>query len=388
MKATLAPLKPQTASIFHFCSSLADDVWHPSESPTKYEWWYFDAISDDGRDAIVVIFFDNFIFSPRYNKFCNQQIKKNNEQNGEDSNNLKSQITNPESPRFPAVAFTYYRDGKPLYRAINEFPAEDFFAETNFPACKIGDNSFQFEATPYGTRFVVEVNAKLRGNRKLFASLEWLIVERDYQPNSKDSSQSLSDAHVWNLVSPRSDVTGKIEVSSAKDQLFDEIQFRGTGYHDHNIDSRWMPETVREWQWGRAHFEDATAVFYRYFPNSIANAETKVFLIHNNQFSAQNSNYQTAQNRRDRFGLHYPKTLSFSLNETGGNLLVGQNQVIDSSFFYLRFLSKMSLDLGDGRSREAIGITEQLCPNALRFRWLDWLINMRIGRNGNGSFLP
>ncbi len=29
-----------------------------------YEWWYFDAVSDDGRDALVIIFLSNFIFSP------------------------------------------------------------------------------------------------------------------------------------------------------------------------------------------------------------------------------------------------------------------------------------------------------------------------------------
>ena len=33
----------------------------------RLEWWYFDALSEDGRDAVVIIFLDNFIFSPRYN---------------------------------------------------------------------------------------------------------------------------------------------------------------------------------------------------------------------------------------------------------------------------------------------------------------------------------
>ena len=53
---------------FSYSSSIAADVWHPKHDARGYEWWYFDALSDDGREAIVVIFLDNFIFSPRYNK--------------------------------------------------------------------------------------------------------------------------------------------------------------------------------------------------------------------------------------------------------------------------------------------------------------------------------
>ena len=69
-------------------------------------------------------------------------------------------------------------------------------------------------------------------------------------------------------------------------------------------------------------------------------------------------------------------------------LRVKQTKIIDSSFFYLRFLSEMTLTLRDGKPRQAIGITEYLKPKALKYRWLDWLTNMRIGRNGKGAFLP
>ena len=58
---------PVSAERFVFSSSVAADVWHPQKNPKAYEWWYFDALSDDGREAIVIIFLDNFIYSPRYN---------------------------------------------------------------------------------------------------------------------------------------------------------------------------------------------------------------------------------------------------------------------------------------------------------------------------------
>jgi hypothetical protein len=53
-----------TQENFAFSSSIADDVWHSKTSSKAFEWWYFDALSEDGRDAVVIIFLDNFIFSP------------------------------------------------------------------------------------------------------------------------------------------------------------------------------------------------------------------------------------------------------------------------------------------------------------------------------------
>ena len=60
-------------------------------------------------------------------------------------------------------------------------------------------------------------------------------------------------------------------------------------------------------------------------------------------------------------------------------LRVKQTKIIDSSFFYIRFLSEMTLTLRDGKPRKTTGITEYLAPKALKYRWLDWLVSMRIG---------
>ncbi|MDQ4123746.1 MAG: hypothetical protein M3209_20090 [Acidobacteriota bacterium] len=353
---------------FHFCSSISDDVWHPSVEHSAYEWWYFDAVSDDGRDALTVIFLDNFIFSPRYNKLCSKK-----------TSNTEQQTAN----RFPAIAFTYYRDGKILYRAINEFPGKDFSARTDFPACQIGESRFDFEATPYGVRFLINVEAILRSNRRLSASLEWLVIERDFMPPVPETVAS----HFWNLAAPRADVTGKISVFAKNGTRENQIQFRGTGYHDHNQDARWLPATVSQWQWGRAHFADATAVFYRYCEKNCAENLTKLILIRGNNFTAFSPSYADSSKRRNVFGVKYPRKLDF-LTEKDVLFSIKQNRVIDASFFYLRFLSEMELDLGDGEKHKTVGITEHLAPRSLSWRFLDWLVNMRIGKNGRGAFLP
>lgn len=358
----LAMVESTTAaeSNFEVTSSVAEDVWHGRVTPGSYEWWYFDALSDDARDGVVIIFLDNFIFSPRYNS------------SGTSEN------------RFPAIAFTYYHDGKPLYRAINEFTSTDFATEPLAPSCRIGKNIFQIEATPYGIRYKLSVEARMRGGRELKASFEWLLVESDFTPDKKVVT---ADHHSWNLVAPRCDVSGKVEVFDNQGKLKDQRQFRGTGYHDHNLDSRRMPETIDSWQWGRVHFSDASAVFYRYHELGSEDVVTRLFVVRDGELSTYDTGFVDSKYSRDVFGLKYPKVMSFEA-DNDVTLTVDQVKTIDSSFFYLRFLSEMKLKLPDGSSRSAIGFSEHLSPHTLGNRWLGWLIDMRIGRNGKGAFLP
>ena len=164
---------------FAFSSCVASDVFHLDKGAKGYEWWYFDALSDDGRDGVVIIFLDNFIFSPRYNAPENSKFRiRSLFRNSPDKN-----LTVDE--KVPAVAFIYYRDGKTIYRAINEFSEDAFFGNTENPECRIGDNHFKFESAPYGAGYTIQINAKLRKNRTIEAHFEWLSIESDFLPDKK-----------------------------------------------------------------------------------------------------------------------------------------------------------------------------------------------------------
>lgn len=365
-----------TGEKFSYTSDIAGDVWHPKTNPEAFEWWYFDALSEDGRDAVVIIFLDNFIFSPRYNAFNRKSkffVKKN----------PRSQSAQT-AQAVPAIAFTYYRDGKPIYRAINEFPAEDFSASENTPSCHIGGNFFRLDSAPYGIGYLLSINAVLRNNLKLEAHFEWLLIEGNFLPEKK---LNVKNSHSWNLAVARADVTGRISVSNAQGKLKNIVHFRGTGYHDHNFDNRWLPKTVEEWHWGRVHFADSSAVFYRYKELGHDKPTVKLFTVRAGELRDRDAIYEEQDFKRDKFGIKYPLKLEF-VTKDGMRLIVNQSKVIDSSFFYLRFLSEITLTLRDGKSRNAVGLTEYLAPRALKYKWLDWLINMRIGRRGKGSFLP
>ena len=363
---------------FVFSSCVASDVWHRKQSAKAYEWWYFDALSDDGREGIVIIFLDNFIFSPRYNSGNNSKFKVRNLFQNSDLISIETK------PKVPAVAFIYYRNGKPVYRAINEFAEDEFHADSENPECRIGENFFKFERAPYGSGYILQINAKLRKNRRIEAHFEWLSIESDFLPSN---NENLDKSHFWNLVCSRSDVSGKITVLDGKNKTRDVVNFRGTGYHDHNLDNRWLPDTVEDWQWGRAHFADATAVYYRYKEIGEKDAVTKFLTVRDGKLRERECVFEEQNFSRHIFGIKYPNRLTFTENE-GARLRVKQTKLIDSSFFYLRFLSEMTLTLRDGKPRKTVGFTEHLAPKALKLRWLDWLINMRIGKKGKGAFLP
>jgi carotenoid 1,2-hydratase len=340
-----------------FSSSLADDLWSAKTSPKGYNLWYFDALSDDSREALSIIFFDNFVYSPRYN-------------------------SKEKKAKTPAIVLCYYRNEKPVYRIACEFPDDGFSASPNEPFVQINNNFFRFDSAPYGQGYLIEIKTKYPQNKQLEARLEWLLIEKDFDRSTQIGADY---SHNWNLVAPRADVTGHINVTNQKGKIIDSVHFRGSGYHDHKSDNRYLPATIESWQWGRAHFADSTAVFCRYKEIGVEEFITNFYVVRNGELRQREAMFEEQQFSRDIFGIRYPKRLRFVSNDNM-RLRVKQNKVIDSSFFYLRFLSEMTLTLRDGKPRKTIGITEQLSPKLLNYRWLDWLIDMRIGKGGRGIF--
>ena len=344
---------------FHFSSSIADDVGHSSDVRAAHENWYFDAVNDDGRDALIVTFHDNFIFSPRYNAACQKAA------------GVSAKIT------FPALEFSYYRDGHVLYRAVREYPEGSFSADGAIPGCKIGDNAFQFESAPYGEGYSIQIDTELSDGGRLKANLEWLMVEGNLLPQARNST----GVHEWNLVAPRCDVTGKVDIYGRSGKLKETLQFRGTGYHDHQDDRRWPPETLRRAHWGRAHFADVTAIFYYYRELGTEQPVVKMLLSSVVGLEEKAAYCEEKNFVRNIYGLRYPRRLTFYRRDNV-RLRLKQTRAIDANSYYLRFLSEAVLTVGDGKPRKTIAVTQIFDPKTLKYRWLDWLTNMRIKRLG------
>jgi carotenoid 1,2-hydratase len=341
-------------------SSVGRDVHHPQKPKSGYEWWYFDAISDDGRDAVVIIFLENFIFSPRYNSVAQEG---------------KAEC------RFPAIAYFHYRDGKAIQRVINEFDEDEFHSSEDSPGCIIGANRFETIEDKGGLKYVIDLELIEKGDRPFKAHFEFDVLEKNIfgSGDVRDAS-----AHEWNLVAPCCKVYG-YETMSENEGLSFRRDFRGIGYHDHNLDDRWLPDTVMTWDWGRVHLPDATVVFYD-FISFDGGRVTKLVTSRGGVGEIRDARVVNKGARFDVFGLSYPRDISYICDD-GLTLTVHNSRPVDSSFFYLRFVNNVTLATPSGKTFEGRALTERLVPNALRFRWLDWLVDMRIGRDGKGAFL-
>jgi hypothetical protein len=356
-------MDPNPTPSLSITSNVLDEHWHPDKNPRAYEWWYFGAISDDGRDALIIVFLDNFIFSPRH---ADPALGSN----GSGPLNLE-----PFAPaeRYPAVSFTYFHDGKLVYRAMNEYSESEFSSSATLSGCTIGESAFQYREMQYGAGYTLMINLPLGGGNRLISELEWLSIETDFFPNR---AISMRDSIGWNLSVPRSDVSGKVVVQAENGDTHDTIQFRGTGSHDHTIDDRWLPDIETRFHRGGAHFADHTAFFGRFEEPGETVTESQMILVRDGEMIELDAWCEEQETVRDRHGLKYTSRLTFTSAE-GIILEVRPVFLLDSSFFYLRFWNEISLTLEDGTTRSSTGLSELIVPQFQRHKWLDWLANLR-----------
>src|SRR4051812_9838294 len=216
-----------------FSSRLNSNVWHDERAAGSFEAWHFDALSDDGRQALIISFYDNYPFSPRY--FLNDG-------------------RSPSGPqRCPAVSLVYSIDGNVAVSAVNEFAAGDLSPSSDV-GCSIGASRFTARSAEYGTGYVLDIDLITARRRHLKAEIEWLSIDADLLIPAADAPSLAA----WNIISPRSDVTGRITISSPDGETRNVFHVRGTGCHDHFRCPRPLDESVESRCWGRVHFVDRT----------------------------------------------------------------------------------------------------------------------------------
>ena len=345
-----------------FCSSLKDDVWHDLSGPNAFESWHFDAVSDDGREALVVAFYDNYVLSPRF--IINSQTDPN--------------VTYSGKHRFPAVSFVYSRDGKPVFSTVNEFVEGDF-SPISERGCSIAASSFRLDTAEYGSGFMLKVDLKTFGGRRIRAEMEWLMIESNLAPVYEKASA------VWNAVAPRADVSGKIMLVGRRGKIRKTVQFRGTGYHDQVTSENVHYRDLSSRMWGRAHFVDATVVFDRLGGVQNSAAPGKVYLIKDGKIVGHEAACEASGHRRDRWGLLIPRQITFDAGDDI-KVIVKPTTAFRSGFSEVKMLSEVSLSTGGEKPKKTIGITEFVDPRRLKHRLFRWISDMRIGREDRSPF--
>jgi hypothetical protein len=337
-----------------FCSSLEDDVWHRLAGPNAFESWHFDAVSDDGREAIVVTVYDNYVLSPRF--VANSHYAEN--------------VTRAGRHRFPAVSLTYSRGGRHIIGAVNEFVEADF--SWSGRECKVGESSFRIDSAEYGSGFVLKISLHAPRGRRIVAEIEWLLIEADLAKLPKRGSA------VWNAAVPRADVTGRIELRGRDGGAKETVHFRGTGYHDQVTSSNVHYRDLSSRMWGRAHFVDSTLIFDRLGGVQNRFAPGKLYIIKNGAISEHRADCSADDYRRDRWGLRVPHKVQFTSDE-GIEVLVRPTSNLRSGFSEVKTLSQVSLRC-EGRTRSTVGLTEFVNPARMRSKFYRWISDLRIGR--------
>lgn len=320
-----------------------------------YEWWYFDAISADGKHSFVVIFYEGNPFSLRYIEALDETAE-------------------PVPSDFPAISISVYEEGKPIYYSFTEFDQEDCVFKEDQIYLEVGPHRMQGDITEDTLRYKLQLEEKLPGGDKLKADFHF--VSNSSESLFDEKAQSMSGKHQWNLMQPRADVEGTIHIGSGgKKQI---IFFQGTGYHDHNTGDQPMYEDFTDWYWGRFHFDYATLVYYA-INREDQPQQQQAWLIdaQNHKVVDTFDQIHHSDTGRSVFGLSSAYKLEF--RSDSAEVQIQQSNKIDNGPFYQRFLADGFLSMPDeGVLESCRGFSEYLRPDRIPARIFWPLVRMRI----------
>ncbi len=349
------PNENRESGLYTFASSVAASAWHSSDDPNSYELWRFSALSDNGEQAIAITFIDDLYVY----------------RGGSDAAQLKH----------PAIDLTYFRGGKVVFRTLAEFEPGSFSAEPGKNGCSIAGNSFVFRRADYGSGYLVSLNLELSGLQRIELEFEWLSIETDLLPNKFEDAGNYP---YWNVVAPRSDVSGKFTIYDSSDSVVEAGNFRGTGVHDHIFGTKEMLSDLDQWYSGVAHFDDSTVIF-SHFKDTKGLMENELIETREGNLIRRTSKFAESGHSRTRYGMRYPKTAHFTSDPE--ILIVKPVKTIFSNVFMVRLLSEITL-ISYGNEQTVYGVSEMITPKTKYSRWLLWLNRMNSKESGRVRFLP
>lgn len=339
------------------------DISTPKPRPGSYEWWYFDAISDDGLYSLVIIFYEGNPFSRRYIDAIENSTKDRAE-------------------HYPATSISIYKRGKPIFYSFEEVHANEAEFSATSPSGRVKKNSFEKTSTGGDTlEYKLTLNQTLPNGDQLKGELFFRSMsEGPFQAASEDELRENEAFHQWNLIQPSADVSGELQIRGLRDE---KVVFQGKGYHDHNTGMEPMKESFIDWYWGRFHFKGQTLVYY--LMNQADGRKDCAWIINSGNSAEQiDGSFELSDMGLNVFGLKSARKIEL---ESGDNsFLIQQEEALDDGPFYQRFSSRLMLNL-DGEIHQATGISEYICPDRIYMKLFRPLVNMRIQYPGKAHWV-
>ncbi len=221
---------PNETTVTPPAAQLDPDRFFNRTSPGAHEWWYFDAISDDGRDAIVIVWYAGLPFDPAYGVATLRHLKN------------PSKYPQPRALDHSAIGFSWYRDGKTIAYALNGFRADRFRHEAEPFAVEVATNRVERDGGGY--RLTIATPDASKAAR---SAAEFRFHPADSTEPFERDLGTPDAPHNWILAAGDCRVEGKASIGG------DDLTFGGRGYHDHNAGAEDLSIAMKRWEWGRVH---------------------------------------------------------------------------------------------------------------------------------------
>ncbi len=341
--------------------SLDPDRFLNFSTPGAQEWWYFDAISDDGRDALVVVWYAALPFDPDYGVAAIRHRKD------------PARHPAPHALDHCAFGLSWYRDGKTVAYALNGFRRGDFAHRTDPFLVDVAGN--RLERGPGGYRLRVETPAS-NGRQRISADLTF-----EPSPATAPLECNLGDPespHLWIVAAADCRVEGHVARDGRRSAA---LAFRGRGYHDHNAGAEEISMAMRRWQWGRVHAGPTTQIYYHAEPRSGASKSLWITCREGcpEQVRERVTVFENSR-RRNAFGLRFNDRLQI---DDGSERLRRRNrQCVDDGPFYRRWIAGFEVETDNHHepADPSPGICELLDTGNLNRPLFNWMIPFRLKR--------
>ena len=200
--------------------TIKDDAFHASDAPRFTEWWYFDAVFDNG-------------YSIELNIRVLSIIKK----------------------RFVLIykRIDLYKDGKLIKHHRKKYGLKNFEASNDKPYVKIDGKEIikGYEDKKTG-KYIYDLNFEIENTS---AELHLESCTKGWKGNNPGGDG-------WAVIMPRADASGKIIVDNK------EIKVKGIAYHDHNWDVRYSATKENHgWFWGKIYSKSFTVTWATIYKN-------------------------------------------------------------------------------------------------------------------------
>ena len=197
--------------------SIKDDGFHRSEAPRFTEWWYFDAVFDNGYSAQMSVRLLSIIKKRLVLIFQRLDI---------------------------------YKDGELVVHNRKRCSLKKFEAACEIPLVKLGGKQV--------------INGYIDKNTRnwvydLCFEINDTSVNLRFEGQTRGWKGKNPGGDWWAVLLPRADVRGTLIVNDK------QINVSGIGYHDHNWDVRSKAAKNHGWFWGKINFKNFTVTWAAIF---------------------------------------------------------------------------------------------------------------------------